>query len=278
MITVLCGVALIEPTLSAGLQSRGDPASLDSLWTFAAALIAGLATFLLFQRYDQGRRLLQIGFGGYLAWLFGKFITVWTNLALPSAIVIGAVVPIVLFLYPEWYTVNIVGVLWGGSMVAVLGVSFAPKIAVIVLIAWAMYDAYAVYYSDGMETIVTAGIDMSLPTAFYIPKSFDATLQDGDPLSDGQFRLLGVGDALVPGILVVSATEFIAADSVLWVLNGPAVGGLIGAIAGLIMLEVLINWIDNMHAGLPILNTATLCGYLAGAMAAGVGVTGALGI
>lgn len=280
IMTVLCGVTLIEPVISAGLQFHGDPTSLNNLWTFVAAFVAGLVVFFLLQRHDQGRRVFQIGFGVYLALLFGKLITVWTNLALTGATAIGAMIPVILFLHPEWYTLDLVGVLWGAIVIAMLGVSFAPEIAAILLVAWAMYDAYAVYYSDGMEELVTAGVDMSLPTVFYVPTKLNVTIQSGNPLDDDsdEFRLLGVGDALVPGMLVVSATEFLSTESVLWVLNGPAVGALAGTVVGLILLELLLRRIDRMHAGLPILTAATLCGYAAGAVATGVGITGAFDV
>jgi presenilin-like A22 family membrane protease len=290
--TILAGVALTDSVLAAGLEAQGGPSSFDTLGTFIATAAAGILVFLLVQRYDLGRRLLQLGFGAYLAWLTGSLLSVWVGLSLPIGVAAGTVVPAVLYLYPEWYVMNAACVYWGAALIAILGVSFAPQLAVVVLVAWAAYDAYAVYRSDAMETLASAGADMSIPLAFYVPTAAGASLRDGHPLDDGVddegdadgedghngFKLLGVGDALIPGLLVVSATQFLPADSVVWVLNAPAVGAFVGALVGLFGLEVLVRRLSGMHAGLPVLNAATLAGYLAGALASGLTMSQALGL
>jgi presenilin-like A22 family membrane protease len=290
--TILAGVALTDSVLAAGLQYQDGPSSFDTLWSFVATAAVGTLVFLLVQRYDLGRRLLQLGFGTLLAWLTGSFLSVWVGLSLPVGVALGAVVPAVLYLYPEWYVMDIACVYWGAALIAILGVSFAPQLAVVVLVAWAAYDAYAVYRSDAMETLATAGADISIPSAFYVPTAAGASLRDGHPLADGvdskrdaddddedsNFKLLGVGDALIPGMLVVSATQFLSADPVVWVLNAPAVGAFVGALVGLFGLQVLVRRLGGMHAGLPVLNAVTLAGYLAGALGAGLTVSQALGL
>jgi presenilin-like A22 family membrane protease len=290
--TILAGVALTDSVLAAGLEAQGRPSSFDTLGTFIATAAAGILVFLLVQRYDLGRRLLQLGFGAYLAWLTGSFLSVWVGLSLPIGVALGTVVPAVLYLYPEWYVMNAACVYWGAALIAILGVSFAPQLAVVVLVAWAAYDAYAVYRSDAMKTLATASADMSIPGAFYVPTAAGASLRDGHPLADGvddegdaddddgnsNFKLLGVGDPLIPGLLVVSATQFLSADPVVWMLNAPAAGAFAGALVGLLGLQVLVRRLGGMHAGLPVLNAATLAGYLAGALAAGLTVSQALGL
>ena len=287
--TILAGVALTDSVLAAGLEAQGGPSSFDTLGTFIATAAAGIIVFLLIQRYDLGRRLLQLGFGAYLAWLTGSFLSVWVGLSLPIGVAVGTVVPAVLYLYPEWYVMDAVCVWWGAALTGIVGVSFAPKLAVVALVVWAAYDAYAVYRSDTMETLATAGADMSIPAAFYIPTVAGASLRDEHPLTDSvddtddegggsEFKLLGVGDAFVPGLLVVSATQFLSADPVVWMLNAPAIGAFAGAVVGLLALEVLVRRLGGMHAGLPILSATTLAGYLAGALAAGLTVSQALGL
>lgn len=297
---ILLAVALIDSVMAAGLEFSGAPTSIDSLGFAAASFAAGVVTFLLVQRYDLGRRVLQVGFGVYLTWLAGEFLALWFGLPLPVALAAGAVVPGVLFAYPEWYVMNLVAMLWGATLATIIGVSFVPRLVLVALVAWAVYDAYAVYRSDVMEDLASAGMDMSLPGAFYVPTAAGATLRDttlfedepgddtttadadggetGDGGDGADFRLLGVLDALVPGALVVSATQFLEADPVVWSLNAPALGALVGGLVGLVVLEALVRRIEGIHAGLPVLNAATIGGYLVGALVAGVGVAQALGL
>jgi presenilin-like A22 family membrane protease len=92
--------------------------------------------------------------------------------------------------------------------------------------------------------------------------------------------LLGLGDAVVPGLLVVSAGQFLPADPLIagTIVNAPALGAILGSVVGLGGLLVLLYLIERAHAGLPVLNACVILGYLAGAAAAGVPVATALGL
>jgi len=92
--------------------------------------------------------------------------------------------------------------------------------------------------------------------------------------------LLGLGDAVVPGLLAVSAGQFLPADPLIagTIVNAPALGAILGSVVGLGGLLVLLYLIERAHAGLPVLNACVILGYLAGAAAAGVPVGTALGL
>lgn len=184
-----------------------------------------------------------------------------------------------------------VGVYWGAALIAVGGVSFGRKLVVVLLAGGAAYDADAVYQLGAMETFVEAGVDMWIPSAFYVPTTGGASLRDShlladddgnddgtSKISDAEFKLLGVGDVLVPGLLVASGTQFLSANRVFWVLNAPVVGALAGALGGLFGVEQLGRRLGGMHAGLPVLNAATLAGYFVGVLVAGLTVREALGL
>jgi hypothetical protein len=81
--TILAGVALTDSVLAAGLEVRDSPSSFGTLGAFVAQAAAGTLVFLLVQRYDLGRQLLQLGFGALLAWLTGSFLSAWVGLSLP---------------------------------------------------------------------------------------------------------------------------------------------------------------------------------------------------
>jgi presenilin-like A22 family membrane protease len=97
--------------------------------------------------------------------------------------------------------------------------------------------------------------------------------------------ILGLGDAIVPGLLAVSGGQFLAppnasAEPLIagTILNAPALGALVGSVVGLGGLLVLLYAIERAHAGLPVLNACVILGYLGGALAAGVPIATALGL
>ena len=92
---------------------------------------------------------------------------------------------------------------------------------------------------------------------------------------------VGLGDAVMPTVLVASAAFFSPAPSLgvpfLPGLNLPALLGMVGTFAG---LAVLLRWVlaGRAHAGLPLLNGGTLAGYLVGSLLSGVSLVTALGL
>lgn len=106
-----------------------------------------------------------------------------------------------------------------------------------------------------------------------------AAATDGDGTREVFF--VGLGDAVMPTVLVASAAFFSPAPSLgvpfLPGLNLPALLGMGGTFAG---LAVLLRWVlaGRAHAGLPLLNGGTLAGYLVGSLLSGVSLVTALGL
>ncbi len=115
---------------------------------------------------------------------------------------------------------------------------------------------------------------------------------DGDEVSDGDgvsdapedgsrdAFFIGLGDAVIPAVLVASAATFSPAPMLsvpLIGLNLPALFAMIGIVAGLL---VLMSWVmkGRAHAGLPLLNGGAIGGYLIGSLVAGVPLVDALGL
>ncbi|APX96020.1 presenilin family intramembrane aspartyl protease PSH [Natronorubrum daqingense] len=90
---------------------------------------------------------------------------------------------------------------------------------------------------------------------------------------------IGLGDAVIPTILVASAAYFLEAGTIDvpgLALNVPALGALVGTIAGLLVLMYMVLK-GRPHAGLPLLNGGAIGGYLLGAIASGLSISTALG-
>ena len=98
-----------------------------------------------------------------------------------------------------------------------------------------------------------------------------------DPL-DRDALFIGLGDAIIPSVLVASAA-FFAPSGVQSVLGVPlpAVTAMVGTYLGLAVLLWMVLK-GRAHAGLPLLNGGTIAGYVLGALVAGIGLVDALGL
>ncbi len=105
----------------------------------------------------------------------------------------------------------------------------------------------------------------------------EATGADEGPL-DRDALFVGLGDAVIPTVLVASAAFFLPAS--IPTIGGvpvPAVTAMVGTFAGLAALLWMVLK-GRAHAGLPLLNGGTIAGYLVGALAAGMSLVEALAI
>jgi presenilin-like A22 family membrane protease len=109
---------------------------------------------------------------------------------------------------------------------------------------------------------------MKTPILFVVPKRREYSfIREGiGKLEGGGERaafLIGMGDMIMPSILVVSANVFLQGWRLGGILNLPAIGAVIGSLAG---LTVLLSFVmsGKPQAGLPPLNGGTILGFLAG--------------
>lgn len=181
-----------------------------------------------------------------------------------SALLIASVL-----IRPEWYTVDLVALLAAFGVTAVLGMSLGILPAIILLVVLALYDAVSVYWTKHMVTLAGGVAPLQLPVLFVIPKSREFKMSDlkkEDVTADNKEReamFMGVGDAVIPGILVVSTFVFLPSvangigNANLIVALGAMVGGVIGFLT--LMRFVLTG---RPQAGLPLLNGGTLLGFI----------------
>ena len=102
-----------------------------------------------------------------------------------------------------------------------------------------------------------------------------------DPLDRDAF-FIGLGDAVIPTILVASAAFFRPGSAPLLDVPGlavtlPALGAMVGTLAGLLVLLWMVLK-GRAHAGLPLLNGGAIAGYVIGTVLAGVALVEAVGI
>ena len=114
------------------------------------------------------------------------------------------------------------------------------------------------------------------------PDDQDATASERPGLADREVFYVGLGDAVIPTVLVASAAQFATWAPSLGIagfeaLNLPALLAMGGILLGLFALLAAVMR-GRAHAGLPLLNGGALVGYLVGALASGATLVQALGL
>ena len=190
---------------------------------------------------------------------------------------------ILLYVHSEWYVVNTVGILVGGGVIVMLGVSFVPTLIMVFMIAAAIYDAWAVYKSKHMLDLADTMMNLNLPILLVAPQDSDYTMrterttvhQSSEMTSDAvrdvprervvaksnDAMLMGLGDVIFPGMLVLSTLQYIGGDDGFIMAMTTLVGSLIG-------YSILMYYVGRgqAQAGLPLLNGGAILGYIVGGL------------
>jgi len=195
-------------------------------------------------------------------------VTADPNLSTFLILTLSILATALLYKYPEWYVIDSLGILIAAGVAAIFGSSLEYYLVVILLVLLAVYDAISVYKTKHMITLAEGVIDLKTPILFVIPKRRDYSfIRDGiGKLDDGSERaafIIGMGDMIMPSILVVSANVFIKGWRIAGIINLPALGAIIGSLAGLAVLLYFVSS-GKPQAGLPPLNGGTILGFLAG--------------
>src|SRR5881398_3656745 len=194
------------------------------------------------------------------------------NVATVLAFAIAAGLVYLLVKFPEWYVVDAIGITTAAGVTAILGISFGTLPAILLLIALAFYDAWAVYRTKHMITLADELTSQRLPILLVIPKkagySFRQQKSLKGQIAAGEEReamFIGLGDLIIPGIMSVSAFTFLTAPGRSFLGLEPnafvAVGTVLGSLVGFFFLMRFVLK-GNPQAGLPLLNGGALLGFL----------------
>ncbi len=180
---------------------------------------------------------------------------------------------VVLYKYPEWYVIDIIGIIVGAAASSIFGISFGIIPAIVLLGLLTIYDAISVYKTKHMIDLAEGVMDLKLPILFVIPrKKGYSFIKDNPTAADGEREayFMGLGDAIMPTILVVSANVFTEYSGFI---SPSAAGAIIGTLIGFFALMILVMK-GKPQAGLPFLNTGAIAGYFIGALLAGMPLLG----
>jgi presenilin-like A22 family membrane protease len=203
--------------------------------------------------------------------IFSYFLPPVTNFFL--TLILSAGLTIVLHKFPEWYVIDIVGIIIGAGAASIFGISLDIFPTLLLLVLLLVYDYIAVYRTKHMITLAEGVMDLRLPILLVIPKHWNYSfLTEKFDKEEREAFFMGLGDAVMPTILVVSANFFVKTASytlpLIGRINIPAIGAIIGTFAG---FSVLLGFVmkGKPQAGLPFLNGGVILGYVVGSLIAG---------
>lgn len=264
----ILALLLVTPFQALGVTVFENPNDPADLLFFFVTFIVFTAVILLLAKYSE--RVVQgivLGSTGYLVFfmLYPLLGFVFPDLAaLIVSLSVSAVLLVLLIKHPEWYVIDTCGVLIGLGAITLLGISLNILLVIILLAGLAVYDAISVYRTKHMITLADVVVDLKLPVVLVIPKNRGYSLVKDkkrlkEKLEEGEEReafLMGLGDIVMPGILVTSVFSNVATNGLLIALSV-----MVGTLGGFVALMFFVLK-GKPQAGLPLLCTGAILGYL----------------
>jgi len=283
---IVHGLALLvtAPFEAAGVQPAFDNPDdpMNIIFIFFILLIFTLA-ILLIARFWKKKfiQVLILGAIGYTAaYLFyplltliipkiGADISISENFTLVIsasaivAILLALVLVYILYKFPEWYVIDIAGIIIGAGAIAIFGMSLGIFLVIILLVGLAIYDAISVYKTKHMIDLADTVMDLKLPVLLVVPKvrhysliketkSLKEKIKEDDE-RDAFF--MGLGDIVMPGILVVAIYNNIGGSLPI------SLSAIIGTLVGFAILMIFVMK-GKPQAGLPLLCGGAIGGYI----------------
>ncbi|MCX6643138.1 MAG: presenilin family intramembrane aspartyl protease [Candidatus Bathyarchaeota archaeon] len=248
-------------------EDPNDPFNLLSIVTTTLMFSGAILVFAKLRLI----RILKIVFlfsTGSMIMIVVYFLTIGV-IADPLATILSSLFTVglitLLVKHPEWYIVDITGVILGVGSAALFGISLNVPLVVILLTIMAVYDAISVYKTRHMIALADTFVALRIPAMLVVPNSrgysFMADTQSlkSEPKQGGRRAafFLGLGDIVFPGILVVSVFNNITGNG-LTIAFSVMAGTLLGYI---VLLRFAAG--GKPQAGLPFLCTGALVGYFA---------------
>ncbi|MFD1641118.1 presenilin family intramembrane aspartyl protease PSH [Halohasta litorea] len=292
----LGSLALVQTFFEQGYQAVENPDDPTNSLLYIGAILLATLGFLAAFKYDLDWivRVVIVATSGLLAWYVFSAL-----FPMVVAVALGSAVAIALWVYPEWYVVDTAGVLMGAGAAGLFGITFGILPALVLLSVLAIYDAISVYKTEHMLDLADGVMDLRIPAILVIPLSLSYSLldeeaemsedeastegDDADEATDDDDRdvfFIGLGDAVIPGVLIASAAFFSPAPQFavpIIELNLPALLALVGTLGGLLVLMRMVMK-GRAHAGLPLLNGGAIAGYILGSLLAGISMLETVGL
>jgi len=265
------GLALlvIKPFKAADMVVFDNPNDPMNIVYFFLTLLVFTVVILLIAK-SWKKQLIQViilGATGFTAfYMFYPLLAivvpeVWSLFLSITAV---AILVITLVKYPEWYVIDICCIIIGVGAIGMLGISLSIFLVIVLLIVLAIYDALSVYKTKHMIDLADTVLYLKLPVMLVIPKIrkyslIKETKSLKEKLKDDEERdvfFMGLGDVIMPGILVASTFHNITSNGLLIALSV-----MLGTLFGFTVLMTSVIK-GKPQAGLPYLCSGAILGYL----------------
>ena len=267
---------LLVPSVPSGYRAFSDQNDPTNPIMYIVLILAMTGVLLLLIKRSKFGLLKALLFTAMGLGLFsiGSLFAMLTGIPEIPSLAFGAFLSafllILLLKFPRWYVVNGTGLVLGVGAALVLGLSLGILPSLILLAILAVYDALSVYVTKHMLTLAEGVGDLGLPIVLIVPgKNGDQNkkldLHDRSKDVEREMMLMGLGDAIIPSVLVISAAANLSpVNSAGW--SSPAmtvaVLTLVAVLLGFLSLMLLISK-GRPQAGLPFLNGFAIIGFAA---------------
>ena len=265
----LLAILITQPFEATGLVAFEDTNDPANLLVFFVIMMAVTATILLIAKYWK-KQFIQVIILGSISYttvfVFYPLLTYIfsSNISLILSIAAAAILVFCLVKYPEWYIIDLTGIIVGVGAIGIFGISLGIFLVILLLACLAIYDAISVYKTKHMIDLADAVMDLKLPVMMVVPKIRQYSLIKEtkglkEKIEEKQEReafFLGLGDIVMPGILVVASFYNIPDNGLL-----VALSVMIGTLVGFAALMTLVIK-GKPQAGLPLLCSGAILGYV----------------
>jgi presenilin-like A22 family membrane protease len=276
-IFVQISAVLLAPLFLPEFSAFPDPSSPVNPFIYIFLVIVLTAIILVLIKYGRQRIIQAIFYFSIFITMLYVFLPILLQfdsegiVALIASLAIAGGLLFLLAKSGEWYVIDAIGLIIGVGVTAILGMSLSVLPVIILLVIMAVYDAISVYKTKHMVALAEGVAPLRLPVLFVVPNEKGFTMEKvekhGVVKKEGSEReafFMGVGDAVIPGLLVVSASLYLPEAAAplmtanLWAATGAMIGGLLGY---LVLFRFVMR--GKPQAGLPFLNSGAILGYLA---------------
>ncbi len=244
--------------------SMGTQGNNPWIAVYYSIYIIAITAVILYIAKKSKINLLKGIFYFSIAWamwyaLIPIFLYFWIPFYDVISLAVAIIITVLLIKNPEWYLVDIVGILVTVGIALILGISLGILPIVIFLSILAIYDAISVYKTKHMISLADNVIKYNLPALFVVPSKSDFSFKKVKGISKNREKeereayYMGYGDVLIPSILVISAARNFGFISALFTLAG--------SLLTMLLLAVMVNT-GKPQPGLPYLNAGALAGLI----------------
>lgn len=252
-------------------ENPNDPL-IPIYYIIAVLLFTFAILYIIKKRKENIVRVIFLGAVAYT--VFFVFLVIlsrfmWDIAALAISLAVTGVLTYYLVMKPEWYVVDAAGIVMSIGIIGIFGISLSILPVMVLLVVLAVYDAISVYGTKHMVALADGVTKMRLPILLVIPKKRGYSYLKQKPLmeqlDEGEEReamFMGLGDVIIPGVLITSAFSFLP-EKMIGAVSGNilvAMGTLLGSLAGFALLMTFVLR-GRPQAGLPLLNGGAIIGY-----------------